>query len=69
MGLALSMLPECQEKSREHYNLAKASMEERIKELKPGENDDEIEELRGFIRDIDTHVCTNCLLLLCKVVQ
>ena len=55
MGLALAMLPGCTEKSREHFNLAKASMEERIAKLKPG--DSEIEDLRGLIQDINSHVC------------
>jgi len=54
MGLALAMLPGCTEKSREHFNLAKASMEERIGKLKP--DDSEVEELRGFIKDIDGHI-------------
>lgn len=57
MGLALSMLPECQHKSREHFALAKASLEERIAALKPDEDASEIDELRGLIQDIDRHVC------------
>ena len=55
MALALAMLPGCTEKSREHFNLAKASMKERIDQLKPG--DSEIDELQGFIKEIDSHVC------------
>lgn len=56
MGLALSMLPECQHKSREHFALAKASLEERIAALKPDEDASEIDELRGLIQDIDRHI-------------
>lgn len=66
MGLALSMLPECQHKSREHFALAKASLEERIAALKPDEDASEIDELRGLIQDIDRHVCLSLsLFLLC----
>lgn len=56
MGLALSMLPECQHKSREHFALAKASLKERIAALKPDEDASEIDELRGLIQDIDRHI-------------
>ena len=57
MGLALSMLPECQAKAKEHFDLAKASMSARIEQLDPTSSAAEIDELKELIADVDRHVC------------
>ena len=58
MGLALSMLPGCQQSAKEHLEKAKASMSKRIEELQSEKDkDSEIEELKKLIEDVDSHVC------------